>query len=374
MTHTAHTPKHAAPAQPPRQKKARVVFIVALIVILGVLAYRWWWWRGHVETDNAQVEGHIVPISARVAGYVLEVPASENVVVKRDDVLVKLDSRDYLARQAQAEADYQQALASAGNSAHPGQALAQISAAQANAAAAGAQTGSIEAQIEEAKANVDKAQRDLARTRELADKKMISQAQLDAAETTLKAATARVGALVAQLRTVRESAQAAGQQVGVSTAGLKVAEARVMATEAALQLARNQLIDTTVKAPATGVVSKKNVEPGQMVTAGQTLMYVVPTDDLWVTANLKETEIKQVSPGQTVEIDIDAYPGLKVSGKVDSFSPATGARFALLPPDNSTGNFTKVVQRVPVKVRLDALPTDHPLRPGMSVNVVITTR
>ena len=147
-----------------------------------------------------------------------------------------------------------------------------------------------------------------------------------------------------------------------------------MATEAALQLARNQLIDTTVKAPATGVVSKKNVEPGQMVTAGQTLMYVVPTDDIWVTANLKETEIKQVSPGQTVEIDIDAYPGLKVSGKVDSFSPATGARFALLPPDNSTGNFTKVVQRVPVKVRLDALPTDHPLRPGMSVNVVITTR
>ena len=103
-------------------------------------------------------------------------------------------------------------------------------------------------------------------------------------------------------------------------------------------------------------------------------MYVVSTDDIWVTANLKETEIKQVSPGQTVEIDIDAYPGLKVSGKVDSFSPATGARFALLPPDNSTGNFTKVVQRVPVKVRLDALPTDHPLRPGMSVNVVITTR
>ena len=374
MTKTPHHHAPVAQTKPPRQKTLRVVFSVALILIIVVLGQRWWWWHGHVETDNAQIEGHIVPISARVPGYVLNVKAVDNVRAERDSVLVALDTRDYAVRQTQADADYRQALAAAGSSAQPGQAMAQISAAQANASAAGAQTGAIEAQIVEARANVDKAARDLTRTQELAEKKMISQAQLDAAETTVKAAAARVSALTAQLRTVQESAQAAGQQVGVSTAGLKVAEARVMATEAELQLARNQLADTTVKAPVSGIVSKKAVEPGQMISAGQTLMYLVPTDDLWVTANLKETEVKQVAPGQTVEVEVDAYPGLRLAGHVDSFSPATGARFALLPPDNATGNFTKVVQRVPVKIALEKLPAEHPLRPGMSVSVTIATR
>ncbi|MEO8411871.1 MAG: HlyD family secretion protein, partial [Propionivibrio sp.] len=166
---------------------------------------------------------------------------------------------------------------------------------------------------------------------------------------------------------------ATGRQVGVSSAGLKSAQARVVAAEASLQLARNQLGDTRVMAPTTGIVSKKAVEPGQMIQAGQTLMYLVPIERLWVNANLKETELKQVRAGQEVEIDVDAYPDMKLKGRVDSFSPATGARFTLLPPDNSTGNFTKVVQRVPVKIVFDPLPADHPLRPGMSVNVVIST-
>lgn len=370
MTKTAHPPV----AKPRRQKTARIVFAVVLLLVLAVLGQRWWWWSGHIETDNAQIEGHIVPISARVAGYVLKVPVSDNQHVERDGVLVELDARDYAVRQAQADADYRQALAAAGSSAQPGQALAQISAAQASAAAASAQSSSIEAQIVEAKANVDKARRDLVRAQELAAQKMTSPAQLDTAETALKVAVARVSTLQAQLRTVRESAQAAGQQVGVSTAGLKVAEARVMATEAALQLTRNQLADTLVKAPLAAVVSKKTVEPGQMISAGQTLMYLVPTHDLWVTANLKETELRQVRPGQKVEIEVDAYPGLLIAGHIDSFSPATGARFALLPADNSTGNFTKVVQRVPVKIAIDALPKDRTLRPGMSVAVVIVTR
>jgi len=226
----------------------------------------------------------------------------------------------------------------------------------------------------EAQATVDKARRDLARTQELANQKMLSPAALDAAETTLKAANARVSALQAQLINVRESAAAAGQQVGVSTAGLKVAQAKVVGTESALQLARNQLTDTRVLAPLNGIVSKKSVEPGQMISTGQTLMYLVPTDQLWVTANLKETELLQIRSGQTVGIEVDAYPGLTLSGHVESFSPATGARFTLLPPDNATGNFTKVVQRVPVKIALDTLPSDRQLRPGLSVSVVISTR
>jgi membrane fusion protein (multidrug efflux system) len=232
----------------------------------------------------------------------------------------------------------------------------------------------MEAQITEGRANVDKANRDYQRNRELADKKMVSPAALDAAETALKTAQAHVQALEAQLKSTRESAAAAGQQVNVSSAGLKSAQAKVMATEAALQLARNQLIDCRVLAPSASIVSKKAVEPGQMIQPGQTLFYLVPTDQLWVTANLKETELKAIKPGQEVEIEVDTYPGRTLKGKVDSFSGATGARFTLLPPDNATGNFTKVVQRVPVKITLDELPKEIQLRPGLSVSVTIHTR
>ena len=363
------------PAQtaPAKKTKARLVLATVLLVIFALLGQRWWWGRSHVSSENAQIEGHIVPIAARVGGYVLDVPVTDNQKVAEDTLLVGLDPRDFQAKLALAEADYQQALAAAGTEAHPGVALAQIGAAQANAAAAMSQTSTIEAQIREARANVDKARRDVARARDLASQKMTSQAALDTAETAFKAAEARIGALEAQLKSTRQMALAAGEQVGVSSAGLKGAEAKVLAAGANLQLARNQLADTRVKAPTTGIVSKKAVEPGQMIQAGQTLMYLVPVERLWVTANLKETELKQIKPGQEVEVEIDAYPDMKLKGQVDSFSPATGARFTLLPPDNSTGNFTKVVQRVPVKIALEPLPADHLLRPGMSVNVVIHT-
>lgn len=359
---------------PKKQYRARIIFTIVLLLIFAWLAQRWWWARSHISTDNAQLEGHIVPIAARVGGYVLQVPASDNQTVDKENLLVEIDPRDYAIKLNQAEADYRQALAGAGKDGQPGEALARISAAQATAAAANSQTGAIQAQIVEAQANVEKARRDLVRARELATQKMVSPAQLDSAETTLKGAIARVGALEAQLQNVRESATAASQQVGVSSAGLKVAQAKVLGAESALQFARNQLGDTRVLAPASGIISKKAVEPGQMIQAGQTLMYLVPTDQLWVNANMKETELSQIKIGQSVDIDVDAYPDLKLSGHVDSFSPATGARFTLLPPDNSTGNFTKVVQRIPVKISIDALPAQLTLRPGMSVSVVIHTR
>ena len=363
--------------KPSKKIKARLLLLAVFAVIVGLLGYQWWWGRSHVSSDNAQIEGHIVPLAARVSGYVIDVPVTDNQKVKEADLLVELDPRDFQARVALADADYQEALAAAGKEGQPGVALAQIGAAQANAAAALSQTSTIEAQIREARANVDKARRDLVRARDLAQQKMTSQAALDTVETMFKAAEARVGALEAQLRTTRQTAFAAGQQVGVSSAGLKGAQARVVASEASRELARYQLGDTKVLAPTTGIVSKKAVEPGQMIQAGQTLMYLVPTERLWVNANLKETELKQVKAGQEVEIDVDAYPDMKLKGRVDSFSPATGARFTLLPPDNSTGNFTKVVQRVPVRIALDDqsdIPTDRQLRPGMSVNVIIHTR
>lgn len=362
------------PAAPKKQRQTRLVFAAITLLIVAALAQRWWWNRSHVSTDNAQLEGRIVPIAARVGGYVLSVPVADNQATKAGDLLVEIDPRDFTARLSLAEAEYQEALSSAGKEGQPGIAQAQIAAAQANAAAASSQTHSIEAQIVEARANVDKTQRDYVRASDLAKQKMFSAAALDAAETALKSAEARVSALEAQLRSTRESASAVNQQVGVSAAGLKAAQAKVVAAQANVSLARNQLADTRVLSPADGVISKKAIEAGQMIQAGQTLMYLVQSETPWVVANLKETEVEQVKPGQKVEIDIDAYPGVRLAGHVDSFSSATGARFTLLPPDNSTGNFTKVVQRIPVKIVIDEVPEGIALSPGMSVNVVIATR
>jgi membrane fusion protein, multidrug efflux system len=352
---------------------ARSILAIIFLITMAFLGYRWWWGSHHISSDNAQLEGHIVPIAARVSGYVKAVPVSDNQLMPQKSLLIELDPRDYQVKVAQAEADYRQALSAAGHDKQPGEALARIGAASANAAAALAQSHTAEAQITEARANAAKARKDLARSKELAAQKMLSQSALDSADTLVKAADARVSALESALRTSKESANAADQQVVVSSAGLKSAQAKAMAAEATLQFARNQLIDTQVYAPASGVVSKKAVEPGQMIQAGQTLMYLVPSDKIWVIANLKETELKQIKLGQEAEIEVDAFPHLKLKGKVDSFSPATGARFTLLPADNSTGNFTKVVQRVPVKIVLDELPKDNPLRPGLSVNVTINT-
>lgn len=359
---------------PPRQNKARLVLIVVLGVMLAAVLYRAWWGRSHIETENAQVEGHIVPIAARVGGYVKSVPVLDNQHVQQSQMVVEIDPRDFVVKVAQAEADWANALSAAGNKAQPGEATAKIGAANANAAAAQAQGQAADTAIVEARANAAKARNDLKRSQELAAQKMVSQAQLDAAETAVKVADARVQNLIAQQRAIFEQASAAQQQVAVSSAGLKSAEAKVLAAQAQVGLAKNQLLDTKVLAPVGGIVSKKAVEPGQMIQAGQTLMYLVPVDDLWIVANLKETEFGHIKAGQKAEIMLDAYPDLQLTGTVDSSSAATGARFTLLPPDNATGNFTKVVQRVPVKIKLDQIPAGALLRPGLSATVVIHTK
>jgi membrane fusion protein, multidrug efflux system len=339
----------------------RLVLLVAALCLAGWIGYKFWWGLSHVTTDNAQIEGHIVPVSPRVGGFVVEVKVADHQAVQAGDLLARIDDRDYRAKLAQAEADLELAVAAAGSQGHVGQAAAQVSAARATAAAA--RSG-----IEQAIANADKAQKDLDRIRALVEKKMMSPQALDAAEAAARAS-------LAQVRGSRESALSAGEQVTASGAALRAALAKVEAARAARDLAANQLADTRIAAPASGIVSNKSVEPGQLVQAGQPLLSVVPIDDIWVTANLKETDLRDVKPGAPVEMDVDAYPGLKVEGKVESVSPATGARFSLLPPDNATGNFTKVVQRVPVKIRLiQSADPQRLLRPGMSVNVTITTK
>src|SRR2546422_76999 len=323
----------AAPAKPGGRK--RTVFIIMGVALLGLVAVgarRWIYSLSHVSTDNAQVDGHIVPILPKVGGYVLDVRTDENRPAKAGDTLVVLDDRDYTARLAQAEADLAVALAGVSNRVRVGQE---------------------EAQVAQAQANAEKAHADLERIKPLAEKDIVPKQALDAAEADARAADAALAA-----------AQAA----------LAGADARVAAARAARDQAALNLSYTRISAPSSGVVSKKSVEVGQLVQPGQPLMSVVPLEDVWLTANLKETEIADVKPGEPVDFTVDAYPGAHFRGHVESVSPATGARFSLLPPDNATGNFTKVVQRVPVRIRPDKVDSAHPLRPGMSVDVTIQTK
>jgi membrane fusion protein (multidrug efflux system) len=348
-------------APPKKRKLVLVVVGIAALALIGFGANKWWFGRSHVTTDNAQVEGHITPVLARVGGYVTEVRVSDNQKVKAGDTLAVLDDRDLLARLAQADAELTALQAAAGDGEQVGQTEAQIAAARSGAAAA-------TASVAQARANADRAQADLARYETLAKRNIISQQQLDGARAAATAATA-------QLQAAQQNAQAAQDQIASASAAAQGASAKVAAARAARDQVALQLSYTRVVAPSDGVVSKKSVEVGQLVSPGQPLMAVVPLNDVWVVANLKETEIEEIRKGNTVEFSVDAYPDRTFQGQVESLSAATGAKFSLLPPDNATGNFTKVVQRIPVKIHVTGgEDATHPLRPGMSAEVVIATR
>lgn len=344
------------------RKRRLAPIILGLIALVGIGfgVQHYLFSRHHVTTDDAQVDGHITPVLARVGGYVAEVRVNDNQSVKAGDVLATIDDRDLRAKLDQSDAELRALVASVGGDGRVGQAQAQISAAQAAAAAA-------DATVAQARANADKANSDLQRFRALSAKNIVSAQQLDAASAAAQAAQA-------QLLAAQRSADAAHQQVVSAGAGLSAADARVAAARAARDQVALQLSYTRITAPQTGVVAKRSVEVGQLVNPGQPLMSVVPLSNVWVTANLKETEVRDVHPGDAVEFEVDAYPGHTFRGSVESVSPATGARFSLLPPDNATGNFTKVVQRIPVRIAVTAQDPQRPLRPGMSANVTITTK
>jgi membrane fusion protein, multidrug efflux system len=286
-------------------------------------------------------------VLAKVTGFVTSVGVQENQQVTDGQPLVQLDDREYRAKLAQNEADLSVARAMAGHKGGTGQSVAQLDAAR--------------AAVDQARANAERTRQDVARYRELAPRGVVSQQQLDAAEAAATAAAAQLDGAQKQVL----AAQAA-----LSGADAKLASAAAQRDAAELNVAWSKIV-----APAAGVVSKKSVEVGQLVSPGQPLMTVVPLDDVWVVANLKETEVEHVTPGDRAEIEVDAYPHSKFAAHVESISPATGAKFSMLPPDNATGNFTKVVQRIPVRLHLDG-PQDpkHPLRPGMSVQATITTK
>lgn len=344
-------------------KPNRLRLLIPLVLVAGAGYWgfqRWSFARTHESTDNAQVDGHIVPVVAKVGGYVTKVTAAENAHVTDQGVLVALDEREYAVRLAQAEADYSAAQAASGDKRGLGQAAASLQ-------TASSQRDVGDAQVIAARAQVTKAQADLARAKELAAKQIISQAALDAAQASFDAASATLTATERQVR-------AATSGISNAEAGVRLAQARLASAKASRDNAALQLSYTNILAPLSGTVSKKQVEVGQLVQAGQTLMSIVSDSGVYITANFKETQLARIRVGQKVDLEIDAYGGSHGEGEVESIASATGAKFALLPPDNATGNFTKVVQRVPVRIKVTKdLGKDMPLRPGMSVlaNVII---
>ena len=403
-------PDHERAVSSTRTRRYGLIAAVAgvIVVVVGV-----WLWAtaGRESTDDAQVDGHVTQISARVGGIVVRVPVDDNQQVDAGAVLVELDPRDYQVAVEKAKAalaDAQAAAVAAQSSvpitsttttsnvstAHGGvdQATSAVSAAQKEVEAAKARVAAAQAHQREAEANATKAARDVERLKGLLAKDEVSQQQFDAAAAVAEAqraaadsarsqvAEAEAGVPVSeshllqaraqaqQAQATLRSAETAPQQMTQMRARAEAAQAQVAQAKAALDQAELNLQYTTVRAPIKGVVSRKTVEMGQVVQAGQPLMALIPLENVWVTANFKETQLTNMRPGQAAIIKVDAYGGREFKGHVDSIAAATGARFSLLPPENATGNYVKVVQRVPVKIVLDpGQDPDHLLRPGLSV-------
>jgi membrane fusion protein, multidrug efflux system len=320
------------------------------------------------------VDGHIIPVLAKVGGYVTAVHGENNLHVNERDTIVTIDRRDYTVKLAQAEADLAAAQAATGfpagarGAGRAAGGLPVVGQAQAQVRTAEGQSAANDARVVAAQANYDKATADLKRYKELAVRQIISQQQLDAAQAAADAAQA-------DLLAAQKQAVASGAGVSGAEAGVRLAQARLAAAQAARDNAALELSYTAITAPANGVISQKQVELGQLVESGQMLFSVVADTGVYLTANYKETQLNDIRVGQPVDFTVDAYPGCTAHGRVESLSAATGARFALLPPDNATGNFTKVVQRVPIRVHItQGCGSDRPLRPGMSVNTHIVTK
>jgi membrane fusion protein (multidrug efflux system) len=391
----------AAPAPPPRRESllrrpfARTVLIVAVIVLLvgGFFAYRYF--SSYESTDDAQVDGHLMPISARIPGYITKVTVDDNQFVKQGTVLAQIDPRDYQVALEKAQADLLDAQATAqslninvpitsiNTVSQVSSAQADVENAQAGIAGAQQQYDAAQAQLAQAQANDVKAQSDLKRYKQLVDKQEISQQLYDQAVAQANANTAAVAAAKSSAAAAEQgihqarakllqaqanfrASQTGPQQVAQTRARAQSAQATVLQKQAAVDQANLNLGYTKITAPIDGIV-QKNAEVGMNVQAGQQLFNIVPLNDVWVTANFKETQLKYMKPGQKAEVKVDAT-GRKYQAHVDSIAGSSGARLSLLPPENATGNYVKVVQRIPVKLVFEqGQNDDHELRLGMSV-------
>jgi membrane fusion protein (multidrug efflux system) len=409
--------KEHSTEKPVKQSGSPLPKIIGLVVLLAAAGFGYYYWSELqlVEsTDDAQIDGRIAAISSRIPGNVVEVKAEDQTFVNKGDVLVRLDAKDFEVQVARVKADLEDALANlqtfradvplttsttgstlTGAKSSRTEAAAAVTWAEKQLSVLQAKVALAQANVKVAEANANRASQDVERYKTLVAKDEISRQQFDQAVSTLEAARATVEAqraavteaqsniAVAQVAVDQakarlgqadatvESAMTAPQQVAITEARVKAAMARVEQQRAALQQAELNLQYTTISAPYSGIVGRKSVEVGQNLAAGQQMMAIVPLDDVWVTANFKETQLRDMKPGQKVELEVDANRR-KYTGTISRISGASGARFSLLPPENASGNYVKVVQRVPVRIDLDpGQNKDFSLRPGMSVTPTV---
>ncbi len=386
-----------------RTPRRRTPLLVASLAAAAVAAAGGWYWVGvgHESTDDAQVEGRVMNVSARVSGLVLHVHVTDNQVVEAGDALVDLDPADYTSKAEAARADLAAARASVEAAraallltektapATLVQAQGGLVAARFSAVSARATVAQMKADVAAAASRRSLADVNLRRAHSLLDQNAVPIAEVDSRQTDFDNASAQLDQARARLAAAQASATGSGggvvlatgrlsaadtslEQVASARATLSLAEARVQQMEAALKLAELTLSYTTVRAARRGVVSRRTVEEGQMVSSERPLLAIVPLDDVWVVANFKEDQLAEMSPGQPATVRLDTYGRRELRGHVESIASGTGARFALLPPDNATGNFVKVVQRLPVLIRLDGME-GVALRPGMSADVSVRT-
>jgi membrane fusion protein (multidrug efflux system) len=403
--------EQSAPA--PASRRPWILAVVVVALAAGGF-FLWQHLNPSESTDDAQVAGHVDPVATRVGGTIKAIRVEDNQIVKTGDVLVEIDPRDYEIALQKAEADLAAAEAAASaartgvpitsttsksemHSAETGTANAQA-AADASARevdASKAKVTSAQARVVEAKANATRAQQDLERLKPLAAKDEIPKQQFDAAVAAAAAMSAAADSaaaavaeaeanlavsqskvvqaqgVVSQAQEQAKAASTAPQQIALTQAQATAADAQVKQAQAAVDMAKLNLDRTTVRSPANGIVSRRTAEMGQVVQAGQPLLAITSLDTVWITANFKETQLRSMQPGQRANVSVDAY-GKTFTAKVDSIAAATGATFSLLPPDNASGNYVKVVQRVPVKIVLDAGQDGAgQLRPGMSVDATV---
>ncbi len=392
-------------AQPNHSRKF-IVFGVVLLLVVGAAIF---YWRSTFveDTDDAQVDGNLYQISSRIGGQVVKVYVDDNQAVQAGQLLAEIDPTDYQVALDQAQAD----LASA--QAQYIQATTNVPITQVNVGTTVATTGSdvkgstdmvaqaekqveaASARVAEAKANALKAQDDVDRYTPLVQKDVISKQQYDAAVAAAAATKAAVTEAEADVLAAQNAVSSARQhlaqsqfqseqsvkngpgQVRVEQSRAAAAEAAIQEAQARVQEARLNLAYTHITAPVAGIVNKKNVEVGANLSAGQDLMTIIPLTDLWVTGNFKETQLTHMRPGQKVTIEVDAYSGRKFSGKVSQVGGATGSMLSLFPPENATGNYVKVVQRIPVRIdftNLQQEDADYVLRPGLSVTPVVEVK
>lgn len=355
---------------PKKSNKKIKIFagIAGVLLIVGIVYFVLG--ANYESTDNAQLDADIVPIKSSVAGYVKTINFEDNQTVKKGQLLFTIDDTDLKTRVAQAEAALENAKANLISVRSSAKATSQ------NADAAVLTTNSSEQNISAAKARLTRAQEDFKRIKNMLEAKAATQSQYDGAKAELDIAQAQYDGTISQYKSSSASSLGVRSQAEAQRAMISLAEALVKQRETELILAQTQLDYATVEAPCDGIVSRRAVEVGQYITIGQPLCSVIDNTNLWITANFKETQVEKVKPGQDVKIKIDAYPSMKITGKVQSFIGATGAKFSLLPPDNSTGNFVKIVQRVPVKIDITTLSeADRKiLFPGLSAYVEVKVK